>query len=217
MMPKSLAFCKSGFVIVCRRMDQVLKSLENENIEELGNSLKAGAIAVIPTDTQYGIVTSALKEESVHKIYSLRKRSPEKPMIILISNLDQLQNLGLQLTPYHMEIMQKYWPNPISIIIPVPNNTLEYLHRGKNSLAFRMPNNTWLQNLLNISGPLVAPSANWEDEKPASTIIEAKKYFGDQIETYIDNGEMNNPPSTIIRLTDSGFEIVRQGVFQLSK
>lgn len=197
-------------------MDQLIDSLKDENIEELGNLLKEGSIAVIPTDTQYGIVTSALQNESVEKIYQLRKRSPEKPMIILLGSISQLQDFNITLTDNQLTQVSSLWPNPVSIIFPVTNPNLAYLHRGKNSLAFRIPQNKWLLKLLAVSGPLVAPSANWEGETPASTIADAKKYFSDQIATYVDNGEMNNPPSTILKMTESGFEIIRQGSFKLT-
>lgn len=191
-------------------MSMVIKSATSE---ELGIALKNGSIAVIPTDTQYGIVTSALNPTSVERVYTLRKRSPEKPMIILISKIQQIQEMGITINPKQTEIMKKWWPNPVSLIIPVASPALKYLHRGKNSLAFRMPKDNWLQSLLEISGPLIAPSANWEGEIPATTIEEAKKYFGKEIATYVDNGKLNNPPSTIISLSNTALTVIRQGAF----
>ena len=188
---------------------------EETPISQIGEELKQGKIGIIPTDTQYGIVTSALKEDSIEKIYSLRKRNPEKPMIVLISDVSQIEDLGININPQQKQVLEKYWPNPLSIIIPVKNQELAYLHREKESLAFRMPQTDWLKKLLQISGPLVAPSANFEGEKPSSTIKEAQQYFQDQVDFYIDGGEMDNPPSTIIKLTDQGFEIIRQGAFRI--
>lgn len=197
-------------------MKYLLKDSSSEELVNLANQLKSGSIAVIPTDTQYGIVTSALNQNSVEKVYQLRKRSPEKPMIILISDLSDLKKFDIYLSEEQIVKLNTLWPNPISIIFPKENG-LEYLHRGKKSLAFRIPKLNWLQDLLKISGPLVAPSANFEGEIPATNISEAHNYFGDQINFYIDDGVQNNPPSTVIRFVDQKIEIIRQGVFKITQ
>lgn len=196
-------------------MKYQLNELTQSQIQNLGHQLAKGQIAVIPTDTQYGIVTSALQEKSVEKIYQLRRRSPTKPMIILISKISDITDLGISLKPHQIEILNKFWPNPVSIIIPVTNPDLQYLHRGKKSLAFRMPKVDWLQDLLKVSGPLVAPSANFEGEKPSATINEAETYFDSQLDFYIDGGILDNPASTIVRFDQDSYQIIRQGAFIL--
>jgi L-threonylcarbamoyladenylate synthase len=80
-----------------------------------------------------------------------------------------------------------------------------------------MPKLEWLQNLLQKSGPLVAPSANFEGEVPSSTTEMAETYFSSQVDFYLDNNKLNNPPSTVIKLTNSGYEIVRPGAFDITK
>ncbi|MDD3386756.1 MAG: L-threonylcarbamoyladenylate synthase [Candidatus Pacebacteria bacterium] len=167
----------------------------------IGDSLKRGKIAVIPTDTIYGIVCSALNKESVEKLYKIRKRDSLKPMIILIGSLEDLSIFNIKKS----EIFNKYWPGRVSIIVEC--NNFEYLHRGKNSLAFRLPDDKDLINILKISGPIVAPSANIEGEAPAETIEEAKKYFGDNVDLYIDKGIIKSNPSKIISLKE---EIIRE-------
>jgi tRNA threonylcarbamoyl adenosine modification protein (Sua5/YciO/YrdC/YwlC family) len=145
-------------------MKYLLSKLSSEKLVTLAEQLKKGSIAIIPTDTQYGIVTTTTNQLAVEKIYQLRKRSSDKPLIILIENIEEIKKMGIKLNPQEESILKKLWPNPVSIIIPADNPELEYLHRGKKSLAFRLPNTPWLQNLLKISGPLVAPSANLEGE-----------------------------------------------------
>lgn len=196
-------------------MKYQLANLSNAKFQQLGQKLSAGQIAVIPTDTQYGIVTSALNQPAVERIYQLRKRSADKPMIILISEISDIKKFGIILTMSQLETLTRFWPNPLSIIIPSANPLLQYLHRGKKSIAFRLPRPEWLQNLLKTSGPLVAPSANFEGEPPASTIAEAEKYFSGQIDFYLDLGKLNNPPSTVIKLNNTDFEVIRQGTYQV--
>ena len=197
-------------------MEYHLTNLTKEQTSTIGKNLQHGQIAIIPTDTQYGIVTTVYNKYSVEKIYQLRKRSSDKPLIILISDISDINQLGISLSKQQLEILSKWWPNPLSIIIPVPNPELEYLHRGKKSLAFRLPKNDWLQELLKISGPLVAPSANFEGEAPSKNIAEAKKYFQDSVDFYLDFGVLNNPPSTIVKLENNTFEVIRQGALDIT-
>lgn len=178
--------------------------------------LRKGKIALIPTDTIYGIVGLAFDEKAVEKIYLLRKRNLDKPFIILISSLYDLEKFGVELTDKQKEFLHKNWPNPLSVVLPVKDKKWKYLHRGTDSLAFRIPKDEPLLDLLNNVGPLVAPSANFEGEKPSEKVEEAKKYFGNEIDFYVDNGIIKSQPSTLIKLNKDGtFQILRQGSYKV--
>ena len=169
------------------------KSQKNKNIE----ILRKGGIGVMPTDTIYGVVGQALNKKTVERIYAVRKRTPSKPMIILISSFDDLKLFNIKI---ELERLNKFWPGKVSIILPCPDEKFYYLHRGSNSLAFRLPNNENLQKLISQTGPLVAPSANLEGLPPATTIKEAKKYFGDKVDFCLDGGKIEGSPSKLIKL-----------------
>lgn len=183
-------------------------SLDLKNTSQIINLLKAGKIGVMPTDTIYGLLGSALNKNTVEEIYSLRSRSINKPMIILISSLDDLKKFDIAITKKQKDFLMKIWLNPISIVLPCPKEKFIYLHRGKNSLAFRMPKGEWLLKILEKSGPLVAPSANTEGGDPAESIDQAKKYFGDKISFYLDKGKVKSKPSKVVRLYEDGSHLV---------
>jgi L-threonylcarbamoyladenylate synthase len=177
--------------------------------------LKKGGVGILPTDTLYGIVGSALQKDTVDKIYKLRKRDEGKPMIILLADIDALKNFEIKLSPEEQRVLEKIWPNKISVILPCASEKFLYLHRGTNSLAFRIPQKESLRAFLKETGPLVAPSANTQGEKPAETIAEAKQYFGDMLDFYLDEGPMWSEPSTIIALNDGVVSIIRKGAVDL--
>lgn len=185
------------------------------SIGKIKGLLQNGKIGVIPTDTVYGIVGSALNSHTVEEIYRLRKRAEDKPCIILIASIEDLKKFDIELTDKQQIFLKKNWPNPLSIILPCSNPKFKYLHRGTNSLAFRMPKNDELLEVLKEVGPIVAPSANFEGQKIAENINEAKKYFGNRVAFYLDGGTVNSTPSTLVGFEDGSLKILRQGSFKV--
>jgi L-threonylcarbamoyladenylate synthase len=177
-------------------------------VERYIELLQQGGIGVIATDTLYGIIGQALNRQTVERIYAVKKRTPSKPFIILINDISDLDKFTIDLTEFSRKAIEKYWPGPVSIILDCRDNNLTYLHRGTNALAFRMPANEKLRNLIKQSGPLVAPSANPEGLSPAQTIDEAKAYFGNTVDFYTE-GPVNTKPSKIIRITNDTEEVIR--------
>ncbi len=173
--------------------------------------LKNDGVGVIPTDTLYGLVGSALSEKAVERVYALRKRDLDKPCIVLISSTDELFPFGIEVTPYLKEQCAQYWPGPVSIVMPVTSDFLAYLHRGTKTVAFRMPKDEKLLALIKEVGPLIAPSANLQGKEPAHTVAEAKDYFGDSVDFYVDGGERNGAPSAVIVFDGPMMKVLRDG------
>jgi L-threonylcarbamoyladenylate synthase len=174
--------------------------------------LQGDGVVVMPTDTIYGIVGKAQSLATVEHIYVLRKRSPNKPCIILIGNINELEKFSISLSEQQQNKLKENLfalsgvegSLPLSIILDCPNDSFSYLHRGTNTLAFRVPLNEELRNLLLQTGPLIAPSANIEGMPPAQNIDEAKKYFGNEIGLYVDGGNIAGKASKVIKLNRDG-------------
>ena len=182
-------------------------------MKKITSIIKNGGVAVIKTDTLYGIVGLAKDQYVVDKIYAIKKRNLLKPVVVLISNISDIESLGITLSDNFRKITEMYWPGKVSIIISAPESVnLHYLHKGTGGVAFRIPDDSDLIELLKETGPLVAPSANPEGKKPAKNIKEAMVYFGDTVDFYQDRGECTNEQaSKIIRVTENfDVEIVRE-------
>jgi len=164
----------------------------------------------MPTDTLYGVVGRAEDKNVVERIYEIRKRNKSKPCIILIANLNELIKFGISITKIQRLEIEKF-TEPTSFIMDCADENLSYLHRGTRTLAFRIPAQEELGKLLLEVGPLIAPSANIEGLPPAQNISEAKEYFGDSVDLYIDGGRITGRASKIIKLHKDGkVDIIRE-------
>jgi len=187
-------------------------------INTLGNEvaglLRDGRLGIIPTDTVYGLVCSAANQQTVERLYKLKSRE-NKPGTIIAASVEQLAGLGIKAR--YLKAVEHFWPNPISIIIPTGFD-LPYLHLGKMSLAVRIPKNTKLLQLLDSTGPLLTSSANHPGEPEAATIEQAIRYFGDEVDFYVDGGDLSGrKPSTLIRIVDDAIEVLRQGAVNIDE
>jgi len=182
-----------------------------KNIINISKLIRCNGIGVIPTDTIYGVAASALSKKTVSRAYKILKRNPKKPFIILIGSIKDLAIFGVKIDKSTENILKKLWPGKVSVILPIKAKKFEYLHREAKTLAFRLPKKKTLISLLKKTGPLISTSANPQGKKPAQSILEAKKYFGDQIDFYIRGGKMISLPSTLVEIKRGQVNVLRKG------
>lgn len=179
------------------------------NSDKAVKIIKQNGVGVFPTDTLYGVVGNAFSKKAVERIYEIKGRSKGKPFIILISSINDLKKFGIFLTKKQKIELEEYWPGPVSVILSCAQKKFEYLHRGKKSLAFRLPKKKKVLDFVRKTGPIVAPSANPQGLIPAHTIAEAKDYFGSDVDFYVSGGMLDSKPSKIIALTERGVKVIR--------
>ena len=173
---------------------------------------QSGAVGVIPTDTLYGVVARASDEAAVQRLYQLKSRE-HKPGTIIAASIDQLVSLGIKRR--YLTAVEQFWPGAVSVEIP---HHITYLNQGTGRQAFRIPDDPELCKLLEKTGPLQTSSANLPGEKPAATVAEAKAYFGDTVDFYVDGGDLSGrEPSTIIRVIDDAIEVIREGAVKIQE
>ena len=166
---------------------------------------------VFPSDTLYGILADALAKHLVDKVYLIKKRSPSKPYIILIKDLEDLQIFDVSLSKKEKELLKL---KGISVLLSLKSpDRFGYLHRGTGKLAFRIPDDPLTLKLLKmVNRPLIAPSANPEGKPPARSIDEAYRYFTEKIPVYFDWGfKKNTTPSSLIYEKEGKIVFLRKG------
>ncbi|MBP6889404.1 MAG: threonylcarbamoyl-AMP synthase [Candidatus Moranbacteria bacterium] len=183
--------------------------------ENAAEKLKEGMVGVIPTDTVYGIVASARIPEAVERVYALRNRDGDKPCIILLAERKDLGEFGVTPGDESVDFLNKHWPGAVSVLFPCEDDRFFFLHRGIQALAFRVPDNEWLRNVLRKTGPLIAPSANSQGKPAAKSIDEARQYFHSKVDFYIDGGSLEGEPSTLVQFEGNQVNILRSGRVKL--
>lgn len=175
---------------------------------ELLKLLQNGAVGVLPTDTLYGVVCRAEDEQAVARLYALKSRE-RKPGTVIAATIAQLVKLGVKAR--YLRAVEQFWPGAVSVQLPL-DGTLAYYHQGVFHGAFRIPDDQKVCELLQKTGPLLTSSANQPGKPPANTIDEAQKYFGNQVDFYVDGGDLSGRgASTVLRVVDDAIEILRQG------
>ena len=176
------------------------------NNPEVSKALVRGDIGILKTDTLYGIVAVARHQGAVERVFSVRGRDRHKACIMLIADFDDLYNPPESVL---QDFMEEHWPGPVSIVVPSPTAP-DYLTFVDGTIAYRMPADESLRTLLRTTGPLIAPSANLQGQPPATTIEEARAYFGDTVDFYVEAGEVKNQtPSQLWTYHDNEMQRLR--------
>ena len=187
----------------------------------IGNSLdkacellNSGEVVAIPTETVYGLAGNALNKESIRKIYSVKNRPESNPLIVHISHIDHLQYYVKDIPSIALKLAEKFWPGPLTLLLPKTNNILMEVTSGQSNVAIRIPNHPVTRNLLDmLSFPLVAPSANPYGYISPTNAYHVNLQLGDKIKYILDGGACNKGiESTIIGFENDTPVIYRKGV-----
>ncbi|MBW4078803.1 MAG: L-threonylcarbamoyladenylate synthase [Acidobacteria bacterium] len=169
-------------------------------INDICSTLLAGGIVVIRTDTIYGIIARMSDKDAVEKVYAVKHREADKQCITLIAQPSDVPKHGATI-----EAISKSEHIPTSVVVPATHEPAWILHGGKD-VAYRLVKNDLLRQVIEKVGPVIAPSANQEGKPTASNIAEARRYFGDQVDLYVDGGTVPRTvhASQIIRINPDG-------------
>ena len=183
------------------------------DVNSLVNILNNSGIAVIPTDTVYGLVGDATNENVIKRVFLIKQRENSKPLLILISNFDMLKKYVKNISSLELGIINKFWPGPLTIIFQNKKNLSDVLTANKSEIAIRMPNDERLLDLINkLDKPIIATSANIAHKKTITSIDLLEDKIKNNVDYIYDGGFLEDNPSTIIKVIDNKVIIVRDGI-----
>jgi len=189
------------------------------NIKKAKKYLNKNYCIAVPTETVYGLAANAYKNSAVKKIYSLKKRPKNNPLIVHYHDIDSLKKDCL-INNNFTKLYKKFSPGPITYVLQLRKNSKisKYVTNNKKSLAVRFPKHTIFKNLLKqLDYPLAAPSANITTKVSAVKAKDVKEEFGNKIKYILDGGTCAiGIESTIVNLT-SRPTILRLGGLDILK
>lgn len=189
-------------------------SIIGKNLETACELLSSGEVVAIPTETVYGLAANALNKEAVNKIYFIKNRPRNNPLIVHISHPDCLQYYVKNIPQAALKLAEKFWPGPLTLLLPKAAQVIDEVTAGLPNVAIRMPAHPLTLNLLSmLSFPLAAPSANPYGYISPTSAAHVNNQLGEKIKYILDGGPcIKGIESTIVGFDGDVPVIYRMGI-----
>lgn len=199
-------------------MDTVIRKIDVNNIdrevmEEASQVLHRGGMVAFPTETVYGLGADALDEKASAKIYAAKGRPSDNPLIVHISDIEQLDKLVCEIPDNAKKLMDAFWPGPMTLIFKKSGLVPDGTTGGLDTVAVRMPNHKAALELIRTSGvAIAAPSANTSGRPSPTTAAHVADDLSGKIDMIIDGGAVGiGIESTIVDVTSEIPMVLRPG------
>ena len=181
-------------------------------IDEAAACIRAGQIVAIPTDTVYGLAADPFQPAAVERLFRLKGRPENKPILLLVDSLGQVERLTSRRPQALDRLAARFWPGPLTLILPAAAFVPERITAGTGTVAVRMPGSLLTRRLIRAArAPLTGTSANRSGRPAARSAREVWEQFAGERLLVLDGGPAPSEiPSTIVDLTGEP-RIVREG------
>ncbi len=184
-----------------------------EELYQAGAAIKQGRLVAFPTETVYGLGANALDIDAIAQIFEVKRRPRIDPLIVHIADIDQAKSLVTEFTESAMNLARKFWPGPLTLILPKNNLVPDLVTAGHQSVALRIPDNQLALELIRQAAvPIAAPSANPFGYISPTKAEHVLQQLGEKIQIIIDGGTCNvGMESTIVSFVTDIPAIIRPG------
>ena len=190
-----------------------MKQIYLEALEELNDH----KVIAFPTETVYGLGVFYDDEEAYNLLNKVKRRKEDKPYTMMLSKVEDIFNYA-EVDKRYLNLIKKFIPGSLTILVRSKSNVPTYVTHNTGIIGMRIPTNAEALGLLEyVKKPLLVPSANRADEKPALTDTEVKGIFQDEIKVVIPGKTCQGQPSTIVDLTGDEIKLIRKGPISLEE
>jgi len=180
-------------------------------IDEIANIILHGGVAAFPTETVYGLGALAFNQDAVKKIFDLKGRPSDNPLIVHISETEELQQFADHIPDPALSLAEHFWPGPLTLIVKKKPEVPDVVTGGLDTVAVRIPGHPLALKLIRKTGPIVAPSANKSGRPSPTRASHVHEDFGDDFPV-LDGGETDiGLESTVLDVTSEPYTILRPG------
>ena len=193
--------------------------MDASHMDLIAGVLRKGGVIAYPTDTFYGLGVNCFIQKSVQRIYRLKKRRPSKPLSVLVSGRDMVRSLAVEIPSLFWKLAEQFWPGPLTVVLKASSALPREMLGPGDSVGIRMPGVSWLQELIaETDFPITATSANISGENEIEDPLKVKDVFSGKVDLIVDGGKTGGTqPSTVVDLSSSRFEILREGAVPRSR
>jgi len=187
--------------------------LKDNYLEKAKNIIENDGVIAFPTDTVYGLACNAFSKSAIDTLYNLKGRDSKKPLIVMIPENYNLENIVKNISPSAKKLMNKFWPGALTIIFKSKNILPKNATGELETVGIRIPALKETIDLLNyINAPIFTTSANISGEQSPISAQEVLSYFNGKLPLIIDTGICDKKiPSTIVDLSSSEVKLLRIG------
>lgn len=180
-------------------------------LDKAVKQIKDGEVVAFPTETVYGLGADARNRDAVAKVFRLKGRPADNPLIVHIAEFDQLNDFASEVPEAARKLAEAFWPGPLTMVFPKKPEVLDIITGGLPTVAVRMPDHPLALDLIRKSSPLVAPSANKSGGPSPTKAEHVKADFGDKL-LVLDGGSCKlGLESTVIRVDQNEIMVLRPG------
>jgi len=181
-------------------------------VKEAIEKLSAGEVIAIPTDTVYGIAAPLSNPEAIEKIFAVKGRPDNNPLLTLVPGPQAIYPLVKKLPPAFERLVEEFWPGALTLVFDVDTEKVpDVVRRGLPTAGFRQPAHPMTQEILESVGPIVATSANISGKAPATDAAGVEENLGKDFPVVDGGASIDGLPSTIIGCYDGKWKVLREG------
>ena len=180
--------------------------------------MKSGGVIAFPTDTYYGLGADPFNSNALARVFEIKKRSPDKPLLVLIHSVKQLSLFTDEVRDKARSLMDRFWPGPLTLLFKAMPTLPPELTAGSGKIGVRLPGYPFTLRFLEaLDQPLTAPSANISGQSELRTAGEVAKSFGENLKWIVDGGPApGGKVSTLLDCTTDPPSLVREGAVSVS-
>lgn len=194
------------------RYDCADEETRRTGVDAAQAALEAGELAVLPTDTVYGLAADAFSPEAVQRLLDAKGRTRQKPPPVLVGAPTTLEALATEVPGWLRSMIGELWPGPLTLVCRQQPSLTWDLGETHHTVAVRMPDHPVALDLLKQTGPLAVSSANLTGQPAATSIDDAERMLTDAVSVYLDGGASpGGIASTILDVTGATPRILREG------
>jgi L-threonylcarbamoyladenylate synthase len=191
---------------------------EESAVRKAAQLLREGKLVAFPTDTLYGLGANATNADAIERVFSVKGRPKEKPLIVLARDLSMVEELTEEIAPLARRLMEALWPGPLTLVLAASPLLPLSLTGTDRRLGVRIPDSRISQSLLQATGlPLTATSANRSGGRDPGDAQVVWQELGGAIDLLLDGGPMTGRASTILDLTAGLPRMIRPGPVSLHR